>query len=420
MIILASVMVLSLASCSAKTDSSAEASTKTAVPEQTAPQETEPEADVSQEAKPEAAGSLEANSESASSQEANSEAKVSQEPEVDPVVSMFNGLWMTNSSIGTLYYFDNGTVTCYINDNYDPSAPDLHYEIAQKESYTVEQVISQEASGYRAVLKSGNQYWLLDDYPDVLSCYWYDENGVLQLSGSSSLMRVTDYTVDDLIVEGVPEDQNIPAEAVTDNAKVPQSPYAAIVRRYENDYKKLTFLNVDGFDYYIGVFEAKLIDFDQDGSDELLIGYSTPREDVEQYIPQPKLDVWTMKNGAPVQVYEGANVGHGDIGSHCALIDFDGKYCLCTGYNGYEMDLTLLSLEKGSFTEYLNLKSDMDGSYYKINGEDASEDQWKELYQKIDDDPEEHFHSGYLTQSGHESREALQEAVSEDYKLLGM
>ena len=105
-------MVLSLASCSAKTDSSAEASTKTAVPEQTAPQETEHEADVSQEAKPESA--------------------VSQEPEVDPVASMFNGLWITNSSIGTLYYFDNGTVTCYINDNYDPSAPDLHYEIAQK------------------------------------------------------------------------------------------------------------------------------------------------------------------------------------------------------------------------------------------------------------------------------------------------
>ena len=403
-------MVLNLASCSAKPGSSAETSTKTAAPEQTAPQETEPVADVSQEAKPEAAFS----------QEAKSEAKLSQEPEADPVASMFNGLWMTNSSIGTLYYFDNGIVTCYINDNYDPSAPDLHYEIAQKENYTVEQVISQEASGYRAVLKSGNEYWLLDDYPDVLSCYWYDENGVLQLSGSSSLMRVTDYTVDDLIVEGVPEDQNIPAEAAADNSMASQSPYAAIVRRYENDYKKLTFLNVDGFDYYIGVFEAKLIDFDQDGSDELLIGYSTPREDVEQYIPQPKLDVWTMKNGAPVQIYEGANVGHGDIESNCAFIDFDGKYCLCVGYGGYEIDLTLLSLEKGSFTEYLNLKSDIDGSYYKINGEDADKEQWDELFQKIENNPEEHFHNGFLDSSGHESREALQEAVSEDYKLLGM
>ena len=254
----------------------------------------------------------------------------------------------------------------------------------------------------------------------MLSCYWYDENGVLQLSGSSSLMKVTDYTVDDLIVEGVPEDQNIPAEAAADNSMASQSPYAAIVRRYENDYKKLTFLNVDGFDYYIGVFEAKLIDFDQDGSDELLIGYSTPREDVEQYIPEPKLDVWTMKNGVPVQVYEDANVRHGDIGSNCAFIDFDGKYYLCVGYSGYEIDLTLLSLEKGRITEYLNLKSDIDSSYYKINGVDADKDQWNELYQKIENNPEEHFHSGFIAPYGHESEEALQEAVSEDYKLLGM
>ena len=62
----------------------------------------------------------------------------------------------------------------------------------------------------------------------------------------------------------------------------------------------------------------------------------------------------------------------------------------------------------------------MDGSYYMINGEDADKDQWKELYQKIENNPEEHFHNGFLYPSGHESREALQEAVSEDYKLLGM
>ena len=93
---------------------------------------------------------------------------------------------------------------------------------------------------------------------------------------------------------------------------------------------------------------------------------------------------------------------------------------LCVGYSGYEIDLTLLSLEKGRITEYLNLKSDIDSSYYKINGEDADKDQWNELYQKIENNPEEHFHSGFIAPYGHESEEALQEAVSEDYKLLGM
>ena len=393
-------MVLSLVSCSTKSSPSVGVSSEIAVTEQTVPQKTKAKEGLPQE--PQAV------------------ADISQKSEVDPLSAKFNGLWITNSSIGTLYYFDSGKVTCYINDNYDPSATDLHYEMAQKENYTVEEVTSEDGSGYKAILKSGNEYWLLDNYPDVLSCYWHDDNGDLQLSGSSSLMRVTDYTVDDLILEGGPANQNITAEADTNNGMASQSPYSDIVREYENNYGKLTFVNVDGYDYYIGVFQAKLLDFDQDGSDELLIGYSTPREDVEQYIPEPKLDVWTMKNGVPVQVYEDANVRHGDIGSNCAFIDFDGKYYLCVGYSGYEIDLTLLSLEKGRITEYLNLKSDIDSSYYKINGVDADKDQWNELYQKIENNPEEHFHSGFIAPYGHESEEALQEAVSEDYKLLGM
>ena len=394
-------MVLSLVSCSTKSSPSVGVSSEIAVTEQTVPQKTKAKEGLPQE--PQAV------------------ADISHKSEVDPLSAKFNGLWITNSSIGTLYYFDSGKVTCYINDNYDPSATDLHYEMAQKENYTVEEVTSEDGSGYKAILKSGNEYWLLDNYPDVLSCYWHDDNGDLQLSGSSSLMRVTDYTVDDLILEGGPANQNITAEADTNNGMASQSPYSDIVREYENNYGKLTFVNVDGYDYYIGVFQAKLLDFDQDGSDELLIGYSTPREDVEQYIPEPKLDVWTMKNGVPVQVYEDANVRHGDIGSNCAFIDFDGKYYLCVGYSGYEIDLTLLSLEKGRITEYLNLKSDIDSSYYKINGEDADKDQWNELYQKIENNPEDHFHSGCLAPtSGSESKEALQEAFSEDFDLLGM
>lgn len=227
-------MVLNLASCSTKSNPSVGVSSETAVTDQTVPQETK-----SKEGLP---------------QELNDAADISQKSEADPLSDKFNGLWITNSSIGTLYYFDSGKVTCYINDNYDPSATDLHYEMAQKENYTVEEVTSEDGSGYKAILKSGNEYWLLDNYPDVLSCYWHDDNGDLQLSGSSSLMRVTDYTVDDLILEGGPADQYNSAEADTGNSMASQSPYSDIVREYANNYGKLTFVNVDGYDYYIGVF----------------------------------------------------------------------------------------------------------------------------------------------------------------------
>ena len=143
--------------------------------------------------------------------------------------------------------------------------------------------------------------------------------------------------------------------------------------------------------------------------------------DSEQYFPAPKLDVWTMENGVPVQAYEGAYVQHGDIASHCAYIDMDGKYYLCVGSSGYDMDLSLLSFENGSFTQSLNLKYYGDSSQYMINGAEADKDQWDELYQKIENNPEDHFHSGCLAPtSGSESKEALQEAFSEDFDLLGM
>ena len=112
--------------------------------------------------------------------------------------------------------------------------------------------------------------------------------------------------------------------------------YAGVVRDYESKYGKLTFNNVNGFNSYTGVFLIKLIDFDKDGVDELLIGYSTKLEGYPEYITAPKLDVWSIVNSNPVRSYEGAIVHHGDIGSHCAYIDMDGQYFLINGYSGYD------------------------------------------------------------------------------------
>ena len=55
-----------------------------------------------------------------------------------------------------------------------------------------------------------------------------------------------------------------------------------------------------------------------------------------------------------------------------------------------------------------------------INGQNADEKKWNELYQKIENNPEERFHSGCVNATGHESKEVLKKAISEDYKLLGM
>ena len=207
------------------------------------------------------------------------------------------------------------------------------------------------------------------------------------------------------------------ATASEDEKQTLKTAYADIIRKYDNNYGPLTFDEDDGI--YLGVFLAKLIDFDQDGTDELLIGYSEPIEDIST-VPAPKLDVWTMENGLPVQAYKGARVMHGDIGSHCAYCNLNGTYYLCTGTAGYALDLALLSLENGSFTQALTLQADRAESNYTINGAVFDQDEWNEHYQEIEVNTEEHTYSGSIDNTGYESEEALRKAVAEDYKVFDM
>ena len=207
------------------------------------------------------------------------------------------------------------------------------------------------------------------------------------------------------------------ATASEDEKQTLKTAYADIIRKYDKKYGPLTFDEDDGI--YLGVFLAKLIDFDQDGTDELLIGYSEPIEDIST-VPAPKLDVWTMENDLPVQAYKGARVMHGDIGSHCAYCNLNGTYYLCTGTAGYALDLALLSLENGSFTQALTLQADRAESNYTINGAVIDQDEWNELYQEIEVNTEEHTYSGSIDNTGYESEEALRKAVAEDYKVFDM
>jgi len=201
-------------------------------------------------------------------------------------------------------------------------------------------------------------------------------------------------------------------------SQVSENPYAKIVRGYESSYGKLSFEAANILTYYTGVFLIKLIDFDQDGTEELLIGYSTVPEELQDFITAPKLDVWTLRNGIPLQVYKGAIVHHGDIGSHCEFVNYDGHWCLVSGFDGGEIDISLLSFEDGDFHEYLSLQTDYTGMGYKINGSDTEEEKWLEIYRKIDDTAEKHY--GCITDFCTDTEESLQTELSESYKLLGM
>ena len=207
------------------------------------------------------------------------------------------------------------------------------------------------------------------------------------------------------------------ANAAAATGQSTESIYADVVRDYESKYGKLSFNEVNNSTYYTGVFLVKLIDFNQDGVDELLIGYSTKVEEFQDYITAPKLDVWSIVNTYLVQAYEGAIVHHGDIGSHCAYIYMDGQYFLINGSDGYASDLHLMVLHNGEFQDFYTLYNDGDG-YCRINNREADESEWYEMYQIIDRDAIKY--QGIFTDFGQETEESLREALSEGYKSVGM
>ena len=129
--------------------------------------------------------------------------------------------------------------------------------------------------------------------------------------------------------------------------------YAEIVNQYEEQYGELQFYEQRYGTNYTGVFLLQLVDFDQNGTEELVIGYSVPYPEGIEYCAWPSMDVWTIENGTPVCVYKDAYVQHSDIGRHCQYINWNGTNYLVIGFTGSNVDLELLKFENGAFvTEY--------------------------------------------------------------------
>lgn len=121
---------------------------------------------------------------------------VSKYPEVEQSIQ---GLWVTYSSLGNHYYFKDGEVTIYEKTDVDGVPPKVPFHKRGTEKYTIEKLNSDEGRGYRIKLESGTEFWWLTT--NELSLYFLDSNGQHQYSGSGSLYKVSNYTVNDLIIQ---------------------------------------------------------------------------------------------------------------------------------------------------------------------------------------------------------------------------
>ena len=322
------------------------------------------------------------------------------------------GLWNTRNRLG-LYSFEDGKVTFYHLCHPGDDPADRVYVKGETAEYTIEPLSEEIGKGFRITWDDQTgEYRLLDGNPDEMILYGMNDQGELQPTGFgySDLIRFTEYSVEDII-------------PVVDAAAAPISEecaYTGTVRSYIAEYGELEFKSDGSGSYYLGVFLVKLIDFDRDGTEELVVGYAT--ENAEGYCPQPKLDVWTLEEEEPVLVYEHAQIGHGDIGSHCAYIEWDGRTCLVTGYSGFETALTLRAFENGHFEEILTVEMEYGDEEYRwtVNGEAVSEEEGTEISRRINEGSEKY--NGYIGSPSHGAKPKAQilAELEYGYKVLGL
>ena len=166
--------------------------------------------------------------------------------------------------------------------------------------------------------------------------------------------------------------------------------FADVVRQYESTYGTLSFQDSGHSLLYTGVFLADFVDFDDDGTDELVIGYSEPFPGGTQDCKWPSLDVWELRDGIPTRVYQGATVQQSDIGRHCEYVSIDGTWYLVVGWEGGFADLDLMTLRDGSFETGISMRYEeiMSGAMvtdvkFYINDDEVSISEYSALDQEI-------------------------------------
>lgn len=179
-----------------------------------------------------------------------------------------------------------------------------------------------------------------------------------------------------------------PTTDVADTKKLPESAFLEVINRYDGMYGGHGTAE-SGMVYATGLALADSVDFDGDGTDELLVGYGEPTagtassySKVEQHV-----EVWGFEHGEAVLLYKG-EPSVSDAGNQVLLERYGDKVLLV------EKDVMGKSMPSADFvTSYWGYRdgefcviraytrqtnSDATSTYvYTINGEEVSEEEFK-------------------------------------------
>ena len=285
--------------------------------------------------------------------------------------ALLRGVWYASGEDWCyLLSFDQGKAVRY---DLDYSVPDNFGEDPAKLIYLQNGVICDyriepsddgQEGVWKVIVSDGNgtEFRLDEENADRMECSFRNTKGDFMRDESGDLWRIPDFTEADIRQKTDQEESSKAEESLPDEAAA--SVYAGVVRHYEDVYGTLEIRDSGTANLleYVGVFTAELIDFDQDGTDELLIGYSKSTTDPQPMV-YPALDVWGQKDGKAVMLYQGAQVAHNDISSHCEYTFYEGRYYLVNGYSGYGADLYFMELRDGTFRSAVHFYSEDDQSW---------------------------------------------------------
>lgn len=196
--------------------------------------------------------------------------------------------------------------------------------------------------------------------------------GMVFYSGCSSASVIK--TVKDGIVK---ENSEKETEEETRDLSYLKDYYNLIVK-YEKQYGKA---KKDKESSYLlkGLCCANLVDFNQDGIEELMLAYGKENE----YSMEYRYEVWAYCDGEMVQAGEGTPVGY-DGNTHEVMIsDFNGQKYLVSGGGDQSMQYQFYRFDGRSMKKDIEFQSVFDGgetTNYYIDGTEASEEEYDRTF----------------------------------------
>lgn len=180
-------------------------------------------------------------------------------------------------------------------------------------------------------------------------------------------------------VSEVKTTNRISERAATTNNETAYQEYAKLLTDLISKHGSLRTNKEYYYSYFLGVNYAELLDFNNDGIDELYVVYAK----AGQYYPEYNYEVWGFKDGVISKLDSGTPYGT-DVGEYIAIAERgDQRYILTGGEDAFRFSY-YHGFDGGNYTIVKSAEVEYETETYKVDGKfctqtefEQSENEWR-------------------------------------------